>query len=106
MSRRTSARTAGGGKCPGEHFSQPAVVGAGWVGPDEPGIADLPGCDQAGLLGALDLAVDRGVGDAESGRDLGQAEFQLRVAEQQREDLALLLRAQDRHERRGRLSIH
>ena len=59
-----------------------------------------------GSLGALDLAVNRGVGDAEPGRDLGQAEFQVRVAEQQREDLALLLGAQDGQERRGRLSVH
>lgn len=33
----------------------------GWrgTGPDEPRIADLPGGDQAALLGSLDLAVDR-----------------------------------------------
>jgi hypothetical protein len=76
------------------------------VGPDEPGIADLPGCDQAGLFGTLDLAVDRGVGGTGPVRYLGQAEFEIGIAEQQREDHALLLGAQDGQERRGGLSIH
>ena len=62
--------------------------------------------DQAGLLGALDLAVDRRMRGADPGRDLGQAEFQIGIAEQEREDLALLLGAQDGQERRGGLSIH
>ena len=40
------------------------------------------------------------------GRDLGQAEFEIGIAEQEREDLALLLGAQDGQERRGGLSVH
>ncbi len=87
---------------PGQHLGEPGVGGAGGVGPDEPGVPDLAGCDQADLLGALDLAVDRGVGGVGACRDLGQAEFEIGIAEQQREDLALLLGAQDRQERRGR----
>ena len=54
----------------------------------------------------LDLAVDRRVRGAGPGGDLGQAEFEIGIAEQEREDLALLLGAQDRQERGGRLSIH
>ncbi len=45
----------------------------------------------------------RGTG---SRRDLGEAEFQVRVSQQQREDLALLLGAQDRQERWRGLSVH
>jgi hypothetical protein len=52
------------------------------------------------------VAGNPGVGDAEPGRDLGQAELQGRVAEQQREDLVLLLGAQDGQERPGRLSAY
>jgi hypothetical protein len=37
---------------------------------------------------------------ADPGRDLGQAEFEVWIAEQEREDLALLLGAQDGQERR------
>jgi hypothetical protein len=39
-----------------------AVLRAGSTGPDEPRIADLPRCDQAALLGSLDLTVDRRAG--------------------------------------------
>ena len=46
------------------------------------------------------------VGGADPGRDLGQAEFKIWVTEQEREDLALLLGAQDGQERRSGLSIH
>jgi hypothetical protein len=49
---------------PGQHLSQPGVIRAGGIRPDEPGIPDLTRCDQAGLLGALNLAVDRRVGGA------------------------------------------
>ena len=63
------------------------VVRAGGVGPDEPRVPDLPGCDQVGLLGTLDLAVDRRVGSTGLGRDLGQAECEIGIAERQREDL-------------------
>ena len=43
---------------------------------------------------------------ADPGRDLGQAEFQPGIAQEAREDLALLLGAQDRQERGGGPSIH
>jgi hypothetical protein len=46
------------------------------------------------------------VGGAGSGGDLGEAEFEAGIPEQEREDLALLLGAQDGQERGGRLSIH
>jgi len=46
------------------------------------------------------------VADADPSRDLGQAEFKIRVTEQEHEDLALLLGAQDGQERRNGLSIH
>ena len=48
----------------------------------------------------LDLAVDRRVRGAGPGGDLGQAEFEIGIAEQEREDLALLLGAQDGQERK------
>ena len=46
------------------------------------------------------------MGWTDPGGDLGQAEFEIGIAEQEREDLALLLGAQDGQERGGRLSIH
>ena len=58
------------------------------------------------MLGALDFAVDRRVRGADPARDLCQAEFEIGVAEQEREDLALLLGAQDGQERWGWPSIH
>jgi hypothetical protein len=42
--------------------SAAAVLRTGGTGPDEPCTPDLPGCDQAALLGTLDLAVDRRAG--------------------------------------------
>src|SRR5258708_1968852 len=39
-------------------------------------------------------------------RDLGEAELEVGVDQQEGEDLALLLRAQDRQERRRRTSVH
>ena len=45
-------------------------------------------------------------GGADPVRDLRQAEFEIGIAEQEREDLALLLGAQDWQERWGWLSIH
>ena len=46
------------------------------------------------------------MGSAGPDGDLGQAEFEIGITEQEREDLALLLGAQDGQERGGRLSIH
>jgi hypothetical protein len=63
-------------------------------------------CDQAGLLGALDLAVDRRVGGANPRRDVRQAKFEIWIPEQQCKDLALLLGAQDGQERWSGLSVH
>jgi hypothetical protein len=43
---------------------------------------------------------------ASPGCDFRKAELKVRVAEQQRQDLALLLRSQDGKERRSRLPVH
>jgi hypothetical protein len=67
------------------------VVRAGGVRADKTRISELSRCDQAGLFGSLDLPVDRGMRRTSSCRDLCEAKFQLRVAEQERKDLALLL---------------
>jgi hypothetical protein len=57
------------------------------------------------LLGALDLPMNRRVRGPRPGGDLGETEFEIGIAEQECEDLALLLGAQDGQERWGRLSV-
>jgi hypothetical protein len=57
----------------------------------QPGIPELAGGDQSGLFGPLDLAVYRRMRGSCARRDLGKAEFKVRVAEEQRKYLRLLL---------------
>jgi hypothetical protein len=64
-----------------------------------PDIADLPAGDQARPLCALDLAEHRRVRGTGPPGDLGQAQLQARVGQQQRQDLALLPRPQHRQQR-------
>lgn len=96
----------GNAEGPGQHLRQSRVIGTCGVRADEPGAADLPAGDQAGLFGALDLPVDRWMRRAGPCCDVGEAEFEIGIAEQQGEDLALLLGAQDRQKRRRRLFVH
>jgi len=67
-------------KGPGQDFCQPSVIRAGGVSADEPGIPDLARGDQTCLLSALNLAVNRRMGGADLGRDLGKAELKVRIA--------------------------
>jgi hypothetical protein len=85
------SQDGGDAECPGQHLRQPDVIRAGGIRPDEPRIPDLPRSDQVGLLGALDLAVDRRLRGAGPGRDLCPAELEIWITEQEREDLARLL---------------
>lgn len=96
----------GDAECPGQNLGQAAVIRTGDVGPDKPRTPNLPRCDQAGLLSALDLTVDRRVGSADPRRDLRQAEFEIRITQQECKDLTLLLGTQDGQERWSWPSIH
>jgi hypothetical protein len=77
------------------------VVRAGGVGPYEPGPTDATAGDQSDRLGALDLPVHGRVGGPQSLGQVGDAELELRLAEHEGEQLALLPGPQDR-EQRGR----
>jgi hypothetical protein len=57
------------------------------------------------VLGTLDLTMNRRVRRASVLGDLCEAQLQVGVTKQQGEDLSLLLRPQDRQERRGRPSF-
>lgn len=85
-------------KCPGQYFSQSGELRAAGIRSDDPSVPYLPRRDQSGLLGALYFAVHRRMWRTRQARDLGQAQLTARIAEQQRPDLAVLLRAQDRQE--------
>lgn len=91
---------------PRQNLSQAGVVRAGGVGANEAGVAYFPGGHQPGPFGPFDLPMNRRMRSTRPLRDLGEAQFELWIPQQQREDLALLLGAQDRQERRRRLSIH
>lgn len=90
----------------GQDVSKADIVRAGGVRPDEPGVSHLLGFDQAGLFSTLDLPIDRWMRGARPFCNLGEAELKVRISQQQRKDLALLLGAQDGQERRRRASIH
>jgi hypothetical protein len=90
----------------GQNVRQARVVGAGGVRPGEPGVSHLPRGDQPGLFRPLDLPVDGGIRRASPFCDLGQAEFEVRIPQQECENLALLLGAQDGQQGRARPSIH
>ena len=81
-----------------EHVRQAAEIRARWVGADEPCPSDEPARDQAGGVGALDLAVDRRIRNAGSLGELNKAVLDRRVAEDERQQFALLLRPEDRQE--------
>jgi hypothetical protein len=83
-------------ECLDEHVRQPNEVWAGRVGADESCSSDEPACDQAGSLGAFNLAVDGRIRDPGSLRELSQGVFDRRVAEDKRKQLGLLLRPEDR----------
>jgi len=58
------------------------------------------------LFRSLDLPVDRRVRRASPFCYLGETELKVRVSEQERQDLALLLGTQDGQQRRAGASIH
>src|ERR1700733_3985453 len=90
----------------GQDVGKPSVVRAVGLRPDKPGVPDFSGGDYPDLLGALHLAVHRRMRCASQARDLSQAQLTIRIAEEQRKDFTLLLRAQNGQERRRRASIH
>jgi hypothetical protein len=77
-------------ECFEEHVGEPGVVRAIGVGPDQAKVPQPPAHHQTGLLSPLDLPVDGGVGEMESFGQGCQGHFDARVAEDGREDLALL----------------
>lgn len=79
-----------------ENVREADVVGAIDVCPHHPDVANLPTGDDASRLGPLDLSVDRWERSLGSIGDLRQAELQLRISEQQRQDRCLLLRSKNR----------
>ena len=91
---------------PRQNLRKPCVVRAEGIGSDEPRRTHLPGYYETSLLRPLDLPVDGGMRGACPCCDLGEAKFKVWISQQQRKDLALLLRAQDGQEGRRRLSIH
>lgn len=60
---------------------------------------------QPSMRATLHLAINRRVWRARPCGELGEAQLKVRVSEQQCQDLALLLRPQDRQERRCRSFI-
>lgn len=83
-----------------QHVREPGEVRACRVGADEPCSADEPTRDETRGRGAFDLAVDGRVRDPCSIGELDQAALGRRVAEDERQQLGLLLRPEDRQERR------
>ena len=81
-----------------EHVRQSAEVRAGRVGADQPCPSDEPASDQARSLGAFNLTVDGGIRDPGSLGELSQAVLDRGVAEDERQQLGLLLRPEDRQE--------
>lgn len=79
-----------------EHICQALVVRALDVGAHKARPSDPPACEEASGLGTLDLAVHRRVRDAGSLSEVGEAQLQLRIAEEQRQQLGLLLGSEDR----------
>jgi hypothetical protein len=82
------------------------IVGAAGICSHEASVSNLPGGDEPGLLRALHLAVHRRMWRTRQLRNLGETQLAVWIAEQERQDLPLLLRAQDRQKRRRRASIH
>ncbi|MBI4933843.1 MAG: hypothetical protein HY828_08195 [Actinobacteria bacterium] len=74
-----------------EHVRQPAEVRAGRVGADEPCSSDEPTRHETRGHRAFDLAVDGGIRDPGSLGELSQAVLDRRVAEDERQQLGLLL---------------
>jgi hypothetical protein len=89
-----------------QNLGKTRIVRAGSVRPHQARVTHLPGADQASPFRSFDLPVDRGMGSVGPRGDLSEAKFKVRISEQQRKDLALLLGAQDGQEGRRRLSIH
>ena len=74
-----------------QHVRQSAEVRAGLVGTDEAGSSDEPTRDEASGVGAFDLAMDRRIRDTGSLGELNQAVLERRVAEDECQQLGLLL---------------
>ena len=81
-----------------QHVRQPVVIGAAGVPLAQAGRCRLSLRVTSPTCSALNLPVHRRMRRARQIRDLGQAQLTIRVAEQQRKNLALLLRPQDRQE--------
>ena len=89
-----------------QNIGEPGEIRAVEVGSDEPGVAEPPALHNAGALGSSDLPVHRGVGHTGHIGDTAHAELSLRLTQQERQDLSLLLRAKNRKQRRSGLFIH
>lgn len=91
---------------PRQHLSEPIEVGTRSVSPDQAGVPDLPGRHQARSLSTLDLSMHRRIWRPDAGGEVGQAELELGIAEEQSEELNLLTGTENGEEDRRRSLIH